>query len=83
MYYLKNIGWYLDQNKKLFFYKVNPKLEKEIRATDTDKVFAFIKNLKTPVTEQELRNKNKNLNDEEFNEIKNFFIEKSGFIAQS
>lgn len=42
MYYLKKIGWYLDQENHLFMYKGNPKLEKELKASNTKKYLILL-----------------------------------------
>lgn len=65
MYYLKKIGWYLDQENHLFMYG-NPKLEKELKASNTKKIFNFIRSLSNPVAENELKSLNKSLSDSEY-----------------
>lgn len=74
MYYLKKIGWYLDYEDRLFMYKGNPKLEKELKTSSSKKIFSFIKSLANPVPENELRSLNGALSDNEFKEILLFFM---------
>ncbi|MHC9533291.1 ThiF family adenylyltransferase [Dellaglioa sp. L3N] len=74
MYYLKKIGWYLDYEDRLFMYKGNPKLEKELKTSSSKKIFSFIKSLANPVPENELRSLNGSLSDNEFKEILLFFM---------
>lgn len=58
-------------------YKGNPKLEKELKASNTKKIFNFIRSLSNPVAENELRSLNKSLSDSEYNEILTFFIKQN------
>lgn len=49
MFNLKQIGWYLDKNNKLFVYKGNQFLEEEIITEANEKVYRFIKSFNEPM----------------------------------
>ncbi|NVY96148.1 ThiF family adenylyltransferase [Lactobacillus sp. DCY120] len=75
MYNLKKIGWYLSDEGKLFVYKGNPRLEREINSDNNEAIFAFIKAFKRPMSEAELQQSLPQLSRQEFADIFAYFKE--------
>lgn len=77
MFNLKKIGWYLDENNKLFVYKGNQFLEEEIVTEDNGKVYKFIKAFNNPMEKRDLQSKCSFLTSKEFEDIFNYFCNKA------
>lgn len=75
MFNLKQIGWYLDKNNKLFVYKGNQFLEEEIITEANEKVYRFIKSFNEPM-QSSLRSRCSFLTSKEFEDIFQYFCNK-------
>lgn len=76
LYKLKKIGWYLSKDNSLYIYEGNNFMRQEIVSDNPQKIYEFIKAFDKPMYKETLRKKLSQLNDNEFDSIFNFFLDR-------